>query len=96
MGITKDEVNYVARLSRIKMENDEMEKFTNQLDRILEYISKLNEIDTKEIKPTSHVVDIKNVMRKDKLTGESLSNEEATAMGPDKEDKFFRVPKIIE
>ncbi len=96
MAITKDEVIYVSKLSKIKIKNEDMEKFTNQLDQILEYISKLNEIDTEKIAPTSHVVDLKNVMRKDKLTGESLSNEEATAMGPDTENKFFKVPKVIE
>jgi len=96
MAISKEKVRYVANLARIKMREEELERFTTQLDKILEYINKLNELDTENVAPTSHIVNLRNVVREDKITGESLSNEEATQMAPDKEKEFFRVPKIIE
>lgn len=96
MAISREEVEYIANLARIKMEQEELEKFTTQLDKILEYINKLNELDTEKVSPTSHIVNLKNVVRQDRITGESLSNEEATQMAPDKEKEFIRVPKIIE
>ena len=96
MAISKEEVRYVANLARIKMKENELEKFTLQLDKILEYVNKLNQLDTENVPPTSHIINLKNIMRKDEISGESLSNDEATQMAPDKENEFFRVPKIIE
>jgi len=96
VAISKEEVRYVANLARIKMKENELEKFTLQLDKILEYVNKLNQLDTENVPPTSHIINLKNIMRKDEISGESLSNDEATQMAPDKENEFFRVPKIIE
>ena len=96
MAITKDDVKYAANLACIEMSEKELENFTGQLDDILKYMKKLEELDTDKVKPTSHVLDINNVMREDKLTNESLTNEEALKMAPKKEKGFFKVPKIIE
>lgn len=96
MAITKDEVLYIANLARIKMSEEEVEKFTSQLDKILEYINKLNEIDTTEVEPLSHIEEISNVMREDRVSNESFTSKEALEMAPDKEGDFFRVPKVIE
>jgi len=96
LAITKKDVEYVAKLSRIEMSDQELENFTSQLDDILKYMDKLNELDTDDIPPTSHVLDLKNVMREDKLTDKSLSNEEALSNAPDKEKGFFKVPKVID
>lgn len=96
MAISKEDVKYTAALSRIEMSDKELEDFTVQLNKILEYMKKLNELNTDNVQPTSHILDIKNVMREDKNTNESLSNEEAMKMAPEKEGQFFKVPKIIE
>lgn len=96
MAITKDNVKYVSTLARIEMSENELVNFTNQLDQILEYMKKLNELNTDNIQPTSHILDINNVTRKDELTDESLDNDKALEMAPDKENKFFKVPKVIE
>ena len=96
MAITKDDVKYTAKLARIEMSEKELENFASQLDDILKYMKKLEELDTDKVKPTSHVLDINNVMREDKLTNESLTNEEALKMAPKKENGFFKVTKIIE
>ncbi len=93
--ISKKNVEYVARLSRLKLKEDEKQKFTLQLNTILEYIEKLNKLDTSKIEPTSHVVPLKNVRRKD-LKKPSSPVEEVLKNAPDKERGYFRVPPIIE
>ena len=94
MAIDKDTVKYVAKLSRIELEDSRLDDFTSQLDRILTYIEKLNQLDTENTAPTSHALDLKNVFRKDENTP-SLESQEALSNAPEQEDGHFKVPKII-
>ena len=97
-GKTIDEktVNHVARLSHIKLSEEEVHLYRRQLAAILGYISKLNEIDTAKIPPMSHPMEnLKDVFRKD-VAGKSLSVEEAFQNAPKRKDNFFSVPKIME
>lgn len=96
MAITRKDVEYVSRLARIRMSDEELEGFTVQLDKILEYMTKLCELDTENIKPTSRVLDLANVDRADTLPAESLEHEKAVRMAPEKEGRFFKVPRVIE
>lgn len=93
--ISKKDVEYVAKLSRLKLKEEQKQKFTHQLNSILEYIEKLNKLDTSQIEPTSHVVPLKNVRRKD-LIKPSSPVDEALKNAPDKERGYFKVPPIIE
>ncbi len=94
-AITKKTVNYAARLSRISLEGNDAEEFRVQLSRILEYITQLNEVDTEDTVPTSHVLSsMKNVFREDMVL-ESFSLEETLSNAPAKKGNFFKVPKII-
>lgn len=95
MKISKEMVKHVALLSRLELTNKEIEVYQDQLSRILTYVEKLNEINTQNIEPTSHVISLNNVFRED-ITGKSLSREEVLGNAPDPTNKFFRVPKIIE
>ena len=95
MKLSKEEVKHVARLARLSVSEEEIEVFRRQLSEILTYIGKLNELETSNIEPTSHVLDIQNVFREDRITP-SLSQEEALTGAPEQEEGFFRVPKIIE
>ena len=95
MKLNKKEVEYVAGLARIAISEKEKEVFSQQLSDILTYIEKLDELDIKHIEPTSHVLDLSNVLRDD-VVREGLVNEDALANAPDSVDKVFRVPKIIE
>ncbi|MCR4399043.1 MAG: Asp-tRNA(Asn)/Glu-tRNA(Gln) amidotransferase subunit GatC [Firmicutes bacterium] len=95
MAISRDEVLHVARLARLELGEDEIEEYTRQLSRILEHIQKLQRLDTKDVPPTSHVLDLKNVLRADE-TRPGLSREEALSNAPDAVSGFFRVPKIRE
>lgn len=95
MKITMQEVEHVARLARLELNEKEKEKMRAQLDSILSYIDKLNELDTSGVEPTSHVLPLTNVFREDEVRP-SLSQEEALANAPDRHDLLFRVPKILE
>jgi len=93
--ITINEVEYVAKLARLKLSDEEKTLFTQQLDSILLYIDKLNELDTANIPPTSHVLPLENVMRADEVKP-SYPPEEVLAIAPEREDTFFAVPRVIE
>ena len=95
MGISKEEVEYVARLARLRLSEEEKERFTHQLDQILEYVQQLNQLDTENVPPTSHVLALKNVWRKDEVKP-SLPLSEALSNAPQSDEEFFLVPKVID
>lgn len=88
-------IDHLSRLARLALTEEEKSRYGNQLDNILQYVEKLNELDTAGIEPTAHVISISNVMREDSARP-SLSREDALRNAPDKTDAFYRVPKIIE
>ncbi len=95
MKISGSDVEHISRLARLKLEKDEKEKYGAQLNKILDYVEKLNELDTAGVEPTSHVIPLKNVLRED-VVKDSLPREEALKNAPRASDEFFLVPKIIE
>lgn len=95
MKISLKEIEHIALLSRLEISEEEKKQFAEQLSAILDYIDKLNELDTHDIEPTSHVIPLKNVMRED-IPIPSISREDALMNAPEHTDKFYRVPKIIE
>jgi len=95
MRISKQEIEHIASLARLSLSEEEKELFGSQLSSILDYMEKLNELDTRDIEPTSHVLPLSNVMRDD-IPRPSIPREDALLNAPDHTDKFYRVPKIIE
>jgi aspartyl-tRNA(Asn)/glutamyl-tRNA(Gln) amidotransferase subunit C len=95
MEFSKKEVEHIAFLARLSLSEEEKELFGSQLSSILRYMEKLNELDTRGIEPTSHVLSLSDVMRDD-IPRPSLPKEEALMNAPDHTDKFYRVPKILE
>jgi len=91
----KISIEHLGRLARLSVSDDEKILFAKQIDNILHYMDKLNELDTGNIEPTAHVISLSNVVRED-LREPSLDREDALMNAPDKTNKFFRVPKIIE
>jgi aspartyl-tRNA(Asn)/glutamyl-tRNA(Gln) amidotransferase subunit C len=91
----KISIDHLARLARLSVSEDEKILFAGQMDGILNYMDKLNELDTGDIEPTSHVIQLSNIVRED-LPAPSLDRVDALMNAPDKTDKFYRVPKIIE
>jgi len=95
-SIDKDTVKHVALLSRLALSEKELETYSSQLEAILSYINKLNEIETTNIVPTSHAIAaLKNVFRKDILKP-SLGEDDVLANAPAREGNFFKVPQIID
>ncbi len=95
MSITVKDVEHVANLARLELSEQEKLKFTEQMNSILEFAEKLNELNTENVEPTTHVLDIKNIVRKDEVK-ESISREDALRNAPSQEDGHFKVPAIIE
>ena len=95
MKIDRKEVEHVAQLARLRFDEAQLEMFMHQMNNILEYFDKLQDLDTTDIEPTSHAVVMNNVFRDDeeeKLFNKNLMLENA----PEKEKGCFKVPKIIE
>ena len=95
MAIDRDTVKHVAMLARLAMSEQELGRFTKQLNDILDYIDKLNELDTSAVEPMSHALALKNVFRPDE-PGRPLSQDRALGNAPERGQGFFRVPRIIE
>jgi aspartyl-tRNA(Asn)/glutamyl-tRNA(Gln) amidotransferase subunit C len=93
--ITIEEVEHVAHLARLTFDEEQKKRLAEQLARILDYIGQLNELDTEDVKPTSHVIPVKNVVRPDAAIP-SLTRDEALANAPSSVDGLFEVPKIVE
>lgn len=95
MSITAEEVLYIARLARLSLSHDEVQLFTEQMGNILEYMKKLNELDTRNIEGTAHAITLRNVFRDDRVDPFG-DLEKILSNSPDREEDCFRVPKIIE
>jgi aspartyl-tRNA(Asn)/glutamyl-tRNA(Gln) amidotransferase subunit C len=92
--ITRDDVKKIAELARLQIPENELEKFTGQMNQILEFVERLNSLDTGGITPTSHAIPITNAFREDKVV-ESPESTAALEQAPDQEGHLFKVPKVI-
>ena len=92
--ITKDEVEKVAHLARLELNEGEINHHAEQLEKILGYIEQLEKIDTEDVPCTTRAIEVINVFRKDEKRNSDCS-EELLELGPSREEKYFKVPKII-
>jgi aspartyl-tRNA(Asn)/glutamyl-tRNA(Gln) amidotransferase subunit C len=93
--IDEAEVRKVAKLARLELSEAEVEEFTGQLKAILDYVAKMNELDTEGVEPLAHCLPVSNVFRADYVK-ESLGTEETLANAPERDGEFFKVPKILD
>jgi len=93
--IDRGQVEKVAHLSRLELSAKELELFSGQLKAIVDYIQKLNELDTSDVEPLAHCLPISNVFREDEVLP-SLSAEQALANAPDRAGDYFKVPQILD
>ena len=93
--IDQAQVRKVARLSRLELTKAEVEEFTNQLSAILEYMEKMDELDTNGVEPLAHCLPINNVFRQDCIKP-SLGTEKVLKNAPQRDGDFFKVPKILD
>lgn len=94
MKVSPEEVRHIAKLARLELTDAEVETFSHQLGDILTYMDKLNEVDTTDVEPLSHVHDMVNRLREDKAKP-SLPREEALKNAPESDGTFFKVPRVI-
>ena len=95
MKIARQEVEHVAVLARLALNETELDQVTDQMNQILGYVDKLNELDTDGITPTAHAVPVENAFRED-IVRPSIGHDKALKNAPAAANNCFRVPKIIE
>ena len=94
-GIERSDVEYVAELARLALDEEEKDRFVAQLGQILDYARDLAGVDTEGVEPTVHAVPLHNVVRRDEVRP-SLAKEKVLQNAPQEQDGFFRVPRILE
>ena len=92
--LTIEDVKHVAKLSRLELTNEELEMYSEQLSSILDFVDKLNEVDTENVEATAQVTGLKNVLRKDETTP-SLSQEKALSSSSHAENGYIKVKAVI-
>ncbi len=95
MSVTKKDVNYVADLARLQLSEEETKSLVSDMNQILDYMTTLEELDTSDVEPLEHVIDLEYRLRDDKAK-EPLSHEDALKNAPDADTDYFRVPRVIE
>ena len=93
--VTTEEVKHIANLAMLKLNDEEVSKLSNELETITGFVDKLKELDVSDINPTAHVLDIKNVFRKDEVFY-SYDREEMLRNAPEKTAGCISVPKVVE
>ena len=93
--IDEIQVRKVAKLSRLDLTDSEIKEFTGQLEAILEYVDKMNQLDTEGVEPLAHCLPISNCLREDKAR-DSLGAEKILANAPQRDGDFFKVPRILD
>jgi aspartyl-tRNA(Asn)/glutamyl-tRNA(Gln) amidotransferase subunit C len=94
MAVTIKDVEHIAKLAKLEFTDAEKEKFTHQMNQILAYMEKLNSLDTSNIEPLAHVIELSNVFRADEVKP-GVSTEDALKNAPAKNEQFFKVPKVL-
>ena len=95
MSVSKDDVKHIADLSRLYLTDEELEKYTRDLSNIVNFANELSNVDVSDITPTAHILDIKNVFRKDEV-GPSFDREDILKNAPSKDAGCISVPKVME
>jgi aspartyl-tRNA(Asn)/glutamyl-tRNA(Gln) amidotransferase subunit C len=94
MAVTIKDVEHIAKLAKLEFTEAEKEKFTHQMNQILEYVEQMNKLNTSHVEPLSQVIELSNVFRADEVK-QGVSTEEALKNAPAKTEEFFKVPKVI-
>ena len=93
--IDKSQVKKVAKLARLELSEAEIEEFAGQLNAIIDYVERMNKLNTEGVEPMAHCLPVSNVFRDDVIK-ESLGTEKTLANAPQRDEAFFKVPKILE
>jgi len=94
--ISKEQVENIAKLARISLTEEEKVKYQTELSSILDWVEKLNEVDTKDVEPIGQITDLKNVLSEDKVEDYPVPREEILKNAPMKKDGFIKVKKVLD
>lgn len=94
MSVSRDDVRHVAELARLSFTDEEEQRMADELSRILDYVNKLDELDTSGVSPMSHVLDVTNVVRPDEVKAR-IDRADALELAADTDGPHFRVPKVV-
>lgn len=92
--LTEQQVRHVAKLSRLRLSDEEVHRMAEQLSAVLDYVSQLSELNVEGVEPMAHAMELTNVWRED-VPGATLTAEQVLANAPQKDPPFFKVPKVI-
>jgi len=95
MALSREEVRRVAELARLEFSDEEEARMADEMSRILDYVDKLEELDTSGVPPMSHVLDVTNVYRTDEVE-RRIDQEQALEPAPESENGYFLVPKVVD
>ncbi len=95
MSVTKDDVAYMANLARLRVHEGEIEQYQKDMNKVLEYIDLLNQVDTSDVEPLEHVLELPPMYRPD-VAKEPVDHDEALKNAPDANADYFKVPRVIE
>jgi len=95
MSLTIDDVAKVALLARLRVSPDELQMFTGQLNSIMDYVAQLQQLETTDVEPLSHGIEVRNVFRDD-VCGDALPREAALLNAPKRNQESFLVPAVLE
>lgn len=95
MAVSKDDVKHIANLARLRFTGEEIEKLSGEMSQILDYMQTLDEVDTENVEPLRHVIDLEYHPRKDEAKA-PLNHEEALKNAPDADSDYFRVPRVLD
>jgi aspartyl-tRNA(Asn)/glutamyl-tRNA(Gln) amidotransferase subunit C len=95
MALSREDVRHVAQLARLDFSDEEEARMAEEMSRILEYVEKLDELDTSGVPPMSHVLDVTNVYREDDIESR-IDREQALEAAPDAEQGYFLVPRVVD
>lgn len=95
MSVTKEDVAYMANLARLRVSEEETEQLRDDMNKVLKYMDQLNQIDTSEVEPLEHVIELPPIYRKD-VAKDPIDHDEALKNAPDANTDYFKVPRVIE
>jgi len=95
MAVSKKDVKYIADLARLEFTEEETESLAEDMNQILDYMEQLNELDTENVKPLNHVIELQQNLREDQKET-PLDHDDALKNAPDADSDYFRVPKVID
>jgi len=95
MALSREDVRHVAQLARLDFSDEEERRMAEEMSQILDYVEKLDELDTSGVPPMAHVLDVTNVFRADEIKAR-IDQEQALEPAPETDDGYFQVPQVIE